>query len=124
MKEDDLQHFVCPVCHGTLRLVDVFQKQHEQVKDAILICRTERHRFQISDFIPRFVSPDEATAAFGFEWNKHPNTQFDSINGMTLTEERFYRQTNWSHNLSGQRILEVGSGAGRFTEIALQTGAQ
>ena len=43
---------------------------------------------------------------------------------MRLSEERFFHQTNWPRELSGQKILEVGSGAGRFTEIALQTGAQ
>ena len=53
-----------------------------------------------------------------------PNTQFDSVNGMRLTEERFYRQTKWPRDLSGQTVLEIGCGAGRFTEIALQTGAQ
>jgi SAM-dependent methyltransferase len=43
---------------------------------------------------------------------------------MRLSEERFFRQTNWPKDLSGQKILEVGSGAGRFTEIALKTGAR
>jgi SAM-dependent methyltransferase len=43
---------------------------------------------------------------------------------MRLSEDRFFRQTNWSKDLSGQKILEVGSGAGRFTEVALQTEAQ
>jgi SAM-dependent methyltransferase len=31
--------------------------------------------------------------------------------------------TGWKEDLSGERILEAGSGAGRFTDILLQTGA-
>jgi ubiquinone/menaquinone biosynthesis C-methylase UbiE len=94
----------------------------EHIKEGELTCG--RHRFAVRYFVPRFIQTDVATSAFGFEWNKHPNTQFDSVNGMRLTEDRFYRQTNWPHDLAGQKILEVGSGAGRFTEIALKTGAE
>ena len=124
MREDNLAHFVCPACHKSLRIEDVEEKEGHQIKKGSLICGTGEHRFQITEFVPRFVSTDDATSAFGFEWNKHPKTQFDSVNGMRLSEERFFGQTNWPRDLSGNKILEVGSGAGRFTEIALNTGAQ
>jgi SAM-dependent methyltransferase len=100
------------------------EKEADQIKEGFLVCSIGNHRFQIRRFIPRFVSTDDITSSFGFEWNKHPKTQFDSFNRMRLSEERFFRQTKWPKDLSGQKILEVGSGAGRFTEVALQTGAQ
>ena len=124
MREDILEHFVCPACHRSLIIESVDEKEGNQIKKGSLTCGTGEHRFPITGFIPRFVSSDNATSAFGFEWNKHPRTQFDSVNGMRLSEERFFRETHWPRNLSGQTILEVGSGAGRFTEIALNTGAR
>jgi SAM-dependent methyltransferase len=124
MREDSLKYFVCPACRESLRMESVEDEEQNRIKEASLICVTTEHRFQVSGFVPRFISKDGITSSFGFEWNKHPRTQFDSVNGMRLSEERFFRETHWSRNLSGQKILEVGSGAGRFTEIALQTGAQ
>src|SRR5262245_52992088 len=124
MRKDALQHFVCPACHGKLEIKNVEEQEGDHLKQASLFCRSEKHRFDLSGFVPRFVPTDDATAAFGFEWNKHPKTQFDSFNGMRLSEERFFGQTKWPRDLSGQKILEVGSGAGRFSEIALKTGAQ
>lgn len=124
MRENSLQHFVCPCCHSNLLLESIANKQRDEIEEAFLICGTGQHRFQIRQFIPRFVSTHDTTSSFGFEWNKHPRTQFDSVNGMQLSEARFIRQTNWPRDLSGEKILEVGSGAGRFTEIALKTGAQ
>jgi len=121
---DWLNYFVCPSCYGQLRVEHLEEKDGNRIKSALLVCGTSQHRFPVSGFIPRFVVADEATSAFGFEWNKHARTQLDSANGMRLSEERFFHQTNWSRNLSGEKILEVGSGAGRFTEVALQTGAQ
>lgn len=37
---------------------------------------------------------------------------------------RFNIETQWPDNLQGQLILEAGCGAGRFSEIALDTGAE
>jgi 2-polyprenyl-3-methyl-5-hydroxy-6-metoxy-1,4-benzoquinol methylase/uncharacterized protein YbaR (Trm112 family) len=124
MREDTAKYFVCPICRESLRIESVENKERDRIKEAFLICGTRQHRFQVRGFIPRFILTDDITSSFGFEWNKHPRTQFDSVNGMRLSEERFFRQTNWPKSLSGQKILEVGSGAGRFTEVALQTGAQ
>jgi 2-polyprenyl-3-methyl-5-hydroxy-6-metoxy-1,4-benzoquinol methylase len=119
-----LQYFTCPLCYGELLLEAVSEKEHDQIKEASLICSIKKHRFPVVRFIPRFVSADATSSSFGFEWNTYPRTQLDSANGMRLSEERFFRQTQWPRDLAGQKILEVGSGAGRFSEIALRTGAQ
>ena len=43
---------------------------------------------------------------------------------MDLTESRLRECTGWNLNeLNGSTILELGSGAGRFTEIFLKYGA-
>jgi SAM-dependent methyltransferase len=61
--------------------------------------------------------------SFGLQWNLHCRTQLDSYSGLRISENRLFSSTNWSRELRGQRILEAGSGAGRFTEILLKTGA-
>src|SRR5262249_37789801 len=124
MREDNVKYFVCPTCRGSLRIEIVGKRERDRIKEASLVCGSNQHRFQVRGCVPRLISTDDIASSFGFEWNKHPRTQFDSVNGMRLSEERFFRQTNWPKDLSGQKILEVGSGAGRFTEIALQTGAR
>ena len=40
------------------------------------------------------------------------------------SRDRWEKLTGWRGDLSGQKILEAGCGAGRFTEIALDTGAE
>jgi SAM-dependent methyltransferase len=75
--------------------------------------------------IPRFVASDNYTKSFGFQWNQFRATQLDSKTGLPLTANRFWANTKWTPGeLSGKRVLEVGSGAGRFSEILLAAGAQ
>src|SRR5215470_619 len=99
MRENSLHHFICPSCRASLLIEGIEESEQGRIKKAGLICRTGQHRFPVAGFMPRFVSTDDATSAFGFEWNKHPKTQFDSVNGMQLSEERFFRETGWPRDL-------------------------
>ncbi len=75
--------------------------------------------------IIRIVPNDNYSESFGFQWNKFAKTQLDSYSGFSITSDRFYRVTKWrKEDLKGSKILEVGSGAGRFTEVVVQTGAE
>jgi ubiquinone/menaquinone biosynthesis C-methylase UbiE len=53
----------------------------------------------------------------------HNKTQYDDFVGVPISKERFEKETKWKKNLTGQIILEAGSGSGRFTKPALETGA-
>jgi len=79
--------------------------------------------YPIIDFIPRFVPHANYADNFGFEWNVHARTQYDTTSGHDLSRGRFVEETRWPQNLHGESILEIGSGSGRFTEHALATGA-
>ena len=58
------------------------------------------------------------------QWNLFSKTQIDSFSGFNVSGKRFYSATNWiKSELSGKWILDVGCGAGRFAEIALNSGA-
>ena len=79
-------------------------------------------KFPIISSIPRFCKLKNYTENFGYQWNKFDKTQLDSTNNIKYSEKRFYKSTNWSPKvISNEAVLEVGSGAGRFTEIFLKT---
>jgi SAM-dependent methyltransferase len=81
--------------------------------------------FDIVNGIPRFVPPHNYADNFGLQWNKFKSTQLDSFSGTSLSARRFWTSTRWSRSeLSGKSVLEVGCGAGRFTEILLGCGAK
>jgi SAM-dependent methyltransferase len=74
--------------------------------------------------IPRFVTDDGYAESFGEQWNTYRRVQLDSATGRPLSRERLFRGTAWPENLEGERVLEVGAGAGRFTEVLLEAGAE
>jgi 2-polyprenyl-3-methyl-5-hydroxy-6-metoxy-1,4-benzoquinol methylase len=69
----------------------------------------------------RIVQDDNYTENFGYQWNKFTKTQIDSAqDNSNISYNRFFAQTGWDkENLEGKNMLEVGSGAGRFTQIVL-----
>lgn len=78
--------------------------------------------FPVIAEIPRFCASDNYAANFGFQWNEFAGTQLDVFSNSDLSEQRFYGQTGWDpEQLEHTTVLEVGSGAGRFTEVFLRT---
>jgi SAM-dependent methyltransferase len=74
--------------------------------------------------IPRFVEPENYSDDFGAQWNMFPKTQLDSHTGLKVTETRLARCLHGNlEKLRGKKVLEAGSGAGRFTEVLLKYGA-
>jgi ubiquinone/menaquinone biosynthesis C-methylase UbiE len=90
---------------------------------AQLVCSGCEREYPIIDGVPRFVPRENYASGFGVEWTKHARTQYDSYSGLKVSEQRFFGQTHWPRNQTGEVILEVGSGSGRFTEQAANTGA-
>lgn len=70
--------------------------------------------------IPRICGPENYSANFGLQWNAFPATQIDRADGLSHSRVRFFKETAWTpRGLDGLDILEVGSGAGRFSEVVL-----
>ena len=68
----------------------------------------------------RIVKDNNYTDNFGYQWNKFAGTQVDKASNLDMSGRRFFAETGWDkEDLSGKNILEVGSGAGRFTQIIL-----
>jgi SAM-dependent methyltransferase len=83
---------------------------------------TKGESFPIINNVARFVPNDNYTASFGFQWNKFQKTQIDrEKDALNLSKERLLTVTGWDkEDLTGKNILEVGSGAGRFTRVVLE----
>ena len=113
----------CPETGGPLDLVDA-QYQNDEVESGVLVSASGT-RYAITRGVPRFVPQETYADNFGLQWNLFRRTQLDSFSGHPITHDRFYKYTGWSTDeLRGKRVLDVGCGAGRFAEIALNAGAE
>jgi 2-polyprenyl-3-methyl-5-hydroxy-6-metoxy-1,4-benzoquinol methylase len=77
--------------------------------------------YVIRNGIPRVIEPNYA-GAFGFQWNRFQKTQLDSYTQTSVTRKRLEQSLGpeLSGKLNQLNCLEVGCGAGRFTEILLE----
>ena len=77
--------------------------------------------------IPRILKDfNNYTSAFGEQWIKWRKTQLDSYTNTTITKDRLFRClgkdiiSSLRNSDDPVHVLEVGCGAGRFTEILLK----
>lgn len=123
MKPALLEALRCPRSKGRLVLQDA-EWRDSRVYSGWLVSENGQHRYQIREFIPRFVPPSNYADNFGMQWNAFRRTQLDSHSGQPISAERFWAATGWTPEmLSGQWVLDAGCGAGRFAEVALRAGA-
>jgi len=105
--------FVCP--HSEKKLT---------LQNDVLITESGDRQFPVVNGIPRFVPQDNYASAFGLQWKNFAKTQLDSFNGTKISQERLERCLGFPiEQLKGKNLLEVGSGAGRFTELFVKGGA-
>lgn len=93
-----------------------------------MVC-AKGHAFPVKDGIPRLLlGTDTYADAFGEQWNLYRTTQLDSYTGSTISRDRLRRclgEELWArlHGTARVDVLEVGCGAGRFTEVLLENAA-
>jgi SAM-dependent methyltransferase len=117
LERSALPYLSCPDCEQTLTV-----RRAVDGADA-LVCSGCGHEFPVAGGVARFVPQENYAQSFGFQWNLHARTQLDSYTGMPISTDRVRLATGWPQRLDGQVILEAGSGAGRFTEVLVKTGA-
>ncbi len=99
--------------------------RNDQIYSALLVSEDGQYSYPVRDFIPRFVPESNYADNFGMQWNKFRQTQLDSYSGHPISAERFWKATGWKpEEIAGQWVLDVGCGAGRFAEVALEAGAK
>ena len=104
-----------------IKLVDPYTKEILDVQDDALYSGKEA-RFRLINGAYRVVSDDNYTESFGYQWNRFQKTQLDRWhNEVSHSSERFWKETGWTkEELANKNVLEVGSGAGRFTRVLLE----
>lgn len=96
-----------------------------EVEAGWLVSEDRLHRYPIHNGIPRFVPESNYADNFGMQWNHFRQTQLDSHSALPVSSDRFWLATNWKPaDLKNQWVLDVGCGAGRFSEVALNAGAK
>ena len=127
MKSSDLDLYRCPQCKNKLVLVRVDKsdksRDPEEIAEGVLGCSGCAIEYPIIRSIPRFVKADNYTDSFGYQWNKFAAIQVGREQ-KSIAKFRFDKVSGWPDHLEQELVLEAGCGAGRFTEIALDTGAQ
>jgi SAM-dependent methyltransferase len=121
MRLEHLKYLRCPKTGAELTLTDQVMENNRVKKGRLVTASGEN--YPIVKFIPRFVGEDNYAANFGFEWQVHSRTQYDAEANHKMSEDRVFGVSKWDRDLTGDVILEAGSGSGRFTEHLLGTGA-
>lgn len=123
MKTSFLELLACPICRASLS-VDVDDCYEGEIISGTLECGECKNLYPIKNGIPRFVPERNYASSFGFQWNRFSKTQLDSYSGLPISRDRLLLSTGWDWgSMEGKRVLDVGCGAGRFSEVALQFGA-
>ena len=91
----------------------------KKINEDFLIDIQTDEKFLIKNEIPRIITSDVNYAQmWGEQWGKFQLTQFDSHTKKTLSKDRLeFMLGDEIDILKGKKVLEVGSGAGRFTEL-------
>jgi len=113
--------FHCLACGAELADASGGQRGTSPAEGA-LSCPRCQASYPVVNGIPRFVPRDDNNS-FGYQWNVHRTAQLDSHTNQSVSHDRLHAVTGWAEDLRGQTILEAGSGAGRFTEVLVNTGA-
>jgi SAM-dependent methyltransferase len=125
MNLESVEWLRCIGCGAALRAESASPAENNGfVTEGKLICASCGRVFPIVRSIARFVPSEGYAHSFGYQWNYFDKTQLDSHMGNDLSRERFFATTKWPQKMDGQVILEAGCGMGRFTQIALETGAK
>lgn len=95
-----------------------------EIVTARLLSKDRKYNYYIINGIASFVPSSNYSNSFGKQWSVFCKTQLDSYSKIPISENRFYKATNWKKSeLKNKLILDVGCGSGRFSEIALEAGA-
>jgi SAM-dependent methyltransferase len=126
VRRDVIDLFRCLKCGGPLRITQVQSEEPAsgEIAEGQLGCGQCAAEYPIVRSLARFVPTESYAASFGFQWNRFDRLQVDKVMHNDLSHDRFYKTTGWPTRLEGLRILEAGCGSGRFTQLALETGAE
>jgi SAM-dependent methyltransferase len=138
VKPEVLQLLRCPRCAGRLRL-DGGDPSEQEVESGELICQGCSARYPVRRYVPRLVPGANYSDSWGKLWRETGHLLRDSFTGIPFHENVLHGAYSeepgsddgrspfgfgWPRDLSGERVLEVGTGTGNVTEHLVETGAE
>jgi ubiquinone/menaquinone biosynthesis C-methylase UbiE len=123
---EDLKIICCPITFESFKLINpVFDGE-------IIVSGTLKSSlasFPIINSIPRFVKNDGYCDNFSFQWKHWKRLQFQDNNIGSAMEKHTKKMFKSLTKLSSKKIkdkivLDIGCGAGRFSDVALHLGAK
>lgn len=118
-----LEIIVCPGCKEKLRLENPVVVGG-RVKTGTLLCAGCLKKYEVNNFIPRFIGSDSYVGNFSMEWTLHAKTQIDNTRS-NESYATFKEKTNFSEEeVRNRLVLDVGCGSGRFSDAALRMGGE
>lgn len=125
MLEHHLSRFTCPRDGAPLRWEGIAEQSADgEILTGAAAC-ANGHSYTVAGGVLRFVPGAEYAGSFGFEWKRFARTQLDSQSGQSASREAFIDKTGLPPEvLKGARVLDGGCGTGRYSEIALDLGAE
>lgn len=125
MRRRILDHLVCPVSGSKLRLETAKQQDDEIIEGALV--SEEGKRYFIRNGVPRFVSSEEYTDTFGFQWNRHSLIYVDNKDKYRIysTQDQLQRKLGLSsEKVKAKTVLDVGCGTGANGAALAEWGAK
>lgn len=120
-----LSMHVCPACRSPALALDTTATAADgSVGEGRIRCADCAAEYAVTAGLPRFVPASNYADSFGFQWTRHARTQLDSHSGLPISRDRVLGALGPGVSLRGRRVLEAGSGAGRFTEVLVGGGAE
>jgi SAM-dependent methyltransferase/uncharacterized protein YbaR (Trm112 family) len=124
MTPELLQWICCPACKGDFTMTVAKTSEHG-IEEGVLACTACVSSYPITRGVPRFVQSDGYVQSFSYEWNRFNRVQLDPANGTTESEDTFIEKTGLTAaDLKGKLVLDVGCGAGRFSEVVSRWGGR
>jgi len=123
MKTSYLDFLQCPKCASESLTIDAADDA-PRIKEGTIRCAGCGSSYPIINHIPRFSRSTPYADSFGPQWRTFAKSQLDT----ETTKEsaiRFDSEIGWTQNdLRGKLVVEFGSGAGRFVDVASRRGAK
>ena len=125
MKFELVERLRCPKTGSNLTWESQDEEDYNgELLEGFLVSTDGAYRYPVTKGIPRFVGRSNYSDSFGLQWNLFSKTQLDSVSGLSVSANRFWKSTRWDpKDMKNKWVLDVGCGMGRFAEIALSSGA-